>query len=364
MKFIQLNSCLSFGDAITHHTFEIDRTLREWGFETKIFSDTIDDNFHSYNYSPPDNIEKDTNFIKYSKDNENILLFHYSVYCDNVKLYKESKNKKIFEYHNITPHEYFEGYDNYLAMICSKGRQELSSLSECNMALGDSEYNRRELVAYNFDEDKTDVLPIFISFEKFSDLGINEELFNRYNDGYVNLIFVGRIAPNKKIEDIIKCFYYYNQAINRKSRLFLVGTLFLEKYNTELRNLINRLNLVDRVVLTDKVCLLDLKTYYELSDVFVCMSEHEGFCVPLLESMYFRLPILAYNSTAVPFTLGKSGILINSKKYEEIAEMINLLIEDSKMRTRIIKGEEKRLRDFDGDVIKIKLKQIIEKVIL
>jgi glycosyltransferase involved in cell wall biosynthesis len=248
-------------------------------------------------------------------------------------------------------------------MICLKGRQELSNLSDCNVAIGDSEYNRRELLEYNFDNNKTDVLPIFTSFEKFEEIGINENLFELYNDGYVNLLFVGRIAPNKKIEDIIKCFYYYNNGINYKSRLFLVGPLFLEKYDLELTNLINRLNLGNRVIFTDRVCLSDLKTYYKIADIFICMSEHEGFCVPLLESMYFNLPILAYNSTAIPFTLDKSGILINSKKYEEIAELINLIIEDSKIRNQIIKKETERLQDFDSNKTKIKLKQIIDKVI-
>jgi L-malate glycosyltransferase len=363
MRFIQLNSCLSFGDAITHHTFEIDKILRDWGFETKIFSDIIDNNFDTYKFNLPSNVENDSQYKKYLNGSDDILLFHYSVYCDNIKLYEESKNKKIFEYHNITPPKFFKGYDDYTEMICSKGRQELSKLFKCNVALGDSEYNRRELWEYNFDKCKTDVLPIFTSFEKFEDAKINEKLFEQYDDGYVNLIFVGRIAPNKKIEDVIKCFYYYNQGINQKSRLFLVGPLFLERYNTELSNLVNRLNLGNSVIFTNRVSLSDLKTYYKLSNVFVCMSEHEGFCVPLLESMYFKLPIIAYNSTAIPFTLDKSGILINSKKYDEIAEVINLIIEDSKMRNQIIKREEERLQDFTSDKIKSKLKKIIDKVI-
>jgi glycosyltransferase involved in cell wall biosynthesis len=362
MRFIQLNSTLSFGDAITHHTFQLDKILRNWGFETKIFSDIIDSNFSTFKYNLPDYVENDSHYKKYLNEDEDILLFHYSIYCDNIKFYKESKNKKIFEYHNITPSEYFKGYDSYTEMICSKGREELSKLSDCNIAIGDSEYNRRELLECNFDNCKTDVLPIFTSFEKFEEIGINEKLFKRYDDGNVNLLFVGRIAPNKKIEDIIKCFYYYN-VINKKSRLFLVGPLFLDKYNRELINLIKRFDLADRIIFTNKVSLLDLKTYYELSDVFICMSEHEGFCVPVLESMYFKLPILAFNSTAIPFTLDKSGILINSKKYAEIAELINLIIDDSKIRNQIIKRETERLQDFDSDKIKIKLKQIIDKVI-
>src|SRR5690606_4941594 len=105
MRFIQLNSCLCYGDAISHHTFEIDKTLQDWGFETKIFTNLIDDNFELYKYNLPDNIEKDMQCEKYLNNPEDILLFHYSVYCDNIKFYKESKNKKILQYHNITPSE-------------------------------------------------------------------------------------------------------------------------------------------------------------------------------------------------------------------------------------------------------------------
>ena len=363
MRFIQLNSTLCFGDAVTHHTFEIDKTLCEWGFETKIFAENIDTNFDIYKYELPDHVENDSHYKEYLNEEEDILLLHYSIYCENIEFFKRSKNKKIIEYHNITPSEYFKGYSDFLEMICFKGRQELSNLSCCNFALGDSEFNRRELIEHNFAKDKTDVLPIFLSYKKFEEVGINEDLFKKYDDGYVNLLFVGRIAPNKKIEDLIKCFYYYNQHINRKSRLILAGPLFLERYNSELKNLVNRLNLGNGVVFTNRICLSELKTYYQVSDIFLCMSEHEGFCVPLLESMYFKLPIVAYNSTAIPYTLDKSGILINSKKYEEIAELINLIIEDSKIRNQMVKKEDERLRDFDPVNIKSKLKQIIDHVI-
>jgi glycosyltransferase involved in cell wall biosynthesis len=139
--------------------------------------------------------------------------------------------------------------------------------------------------------------------------------------------------------------------------------LFLEKYNKELRDLIDQLDLGKSVIFTNKICLSDLKTYYTLSHAFLCMSEHEGFCVPLLESMYFNLPILAYNSTAIPFTLDKSGVLINTKNYDEIAELIQIIITDSKIRDQIIKKEREHLKDFEIGKNKIKLKQIIERVI-
>lgn len=363
MRVIQLNSCLCYGDAITHHTFEIDKTLKDLGFETNIFSETIDSNFHEYKFKLPKNVEYDKNFKKYIDDKECLLIYHYSVFCENINLYKESKNKKILVYHNITPPEYFTGYDDYIENICRKGRKELLHLSKCEMALGDSEYNRKELVKYGFEEDKTDVLPIFLSLGEFDKLDLNKKLIDYFNDDFVNMLFVGRVAPNKKIEDLIKTFYYYNKAINPKSRLFLVGPLFLNKYNGELQNIVNKLGLNKNITFTNRVSFSDLKTYYKLANIFISMSEHEGFCVPLLESMYFKNPIVAYNSTAIPYTLGKAGILINEKKYEEIAEIINLVVKDKPLRDRIIKNQDERLKDLELKSVKRKLKEIIEKVI-
>lgn len=363
MRIIQLNSCLSYGDAITHHTFEIDKTLTSMGFETSIFSDIIDTNFQCHDFVIPSNVEHDSNYKRYLNDTDCLLIYHYSVFCQNVDMYKHAKNKKIFEYHNITPSHFFSNYDSFTENICRMGRDELPYLCNCEIALGDSEYNRRELVEYGFNEVNTDVLPIFLPLERFDEVDANEKLLDEFDDGFVNILFVGRVAPNKKIEDIIKVFYYYNKMINPKSRLFLVGPLFLEIYNIELRNLISDLELIGSVFFTNRVALSDLKTYYQLANVFICMSEHEGFCVPLLESMYFENPIIAYNSTAIPSTLDKAGVLANEKRFDEIAEMIHIILNDEKLRSTIIKTQNERLRTFDRNNIQLKFKNIIEKVL-
>ena len=193
MRIHQLNSCLAFGDAITNHTLEIDKALREWGFETHIFSETIDDK----------NLKKicqiDKNYKKFMQSKDDVLLFHYSVYCENINLYKDSNNLKIFEYHNITPANFFRVYDEYLWQICKRGREELKSLTECNLCVGDSEYNRLELVENGFNDKKSEVLPIFLHYNEYESVELNNKLYEQFYDDYTNIIFVGRIAPNKKI---------------------------------------------------------------------------------------------------------------------------------------------------------------------
>lgn len=363
MRFIQLNSSLTFGDAITQHAFEIDNALREWGFETYIYADSIDKNFAKFGYVLPDHVDLDKHYNKFKNNREDILFYHYSHYCENVMLYKESKNKKIFEYHNITPYQYFRNYDITYEISCIRGRRELFNLHNCDFAVGDSEYNMRELLGYNFDKKNTGVLPIFTSFEKFENAKINKKIVEQFNDGSVNFLFVGRIAPNKKIEDIIKCFYYYHRFVNPHSRLFLSGPSILKKYDAELKSLVHQLDLGKSVIFTERISVSDLKTYYTLSHAFLCMSEHEGFCVPLLESMYFKLPILAYNSTAIPYTLDKSGILINKKQFAEIAELMNVVVENSQLRSQLIRKQQERLKDFSPENIKSQLKDVIDRVL-
>jgi L-malate glycosyltransferase len=353
MRVHQLNSCLAFGDAITNHTLELHKVLTKWGFDSDIFSEIISD----------DSIKKfakeDRRYYKYINNKEDILLFHYSIYCNNIGMYKSSDNIKIFEYHNITPPDFVKGYDEYLYKFCKKGRDELRNLTNCDLCIGDSEYNRRELIEHGFIEAKSEVLPIFLHYEDYDHININDVLYEKYNDGYINILFVGRVAPNKKFEDIIKTFHALKR-INKKSRLFLVGSKFLSKYDNKLINLIRNLNL-DDVYFTDRVSLSDLKTYYKLATIFLCMSEHEGFCVPLIESMYFRVPIVAYNSSAIPYTLGNSGILINDKDYLKIAELIDILSGDTRLKARIIDRQSERLNFFERINVENKMKKIIER---
>lgn len=356
MRIHQLNSCLALGDAITNHTLEIDKVLREWGFDTYMFSEIIDGKTLLKKCRP------DTNYKKYIQSKDDLLIFHYSIYSENINLFKDSDNIKIFEYHNITPPNYVYGYDDYLWQMCKRGRDELKNLTECNLSVGDSEYNRLELIKKGFDESTSDVLPIFLHYDDFASVRINEKLLEQFDDDYVNIIFVGRIVPNKKIEDVIKTFFVYNSTINPKSRLFIVGAKFLKKYDAQLSNLVNFLKL-DTVYFTDKVPLSDLKTYYELADLFLCMSEHEGFCVPLIESMYFKVPIIAYNSTAIPYTLGNAGILVNEKNHFEIAELINTVVEDKNLNNQIIMKQNKRLNNFNRTNVKRKFKNIIERAL-
>ena len=339
-RIIQINQILpsiSYGDAISNHVLEIRNILRSWGYRSEIYAQHIHPK-----------LKNDAKVYTEYKNSYcgNILLFHYSIGSEITDFVRLLPDKKILIYHNITPHSYFYGVNDTLVNLLKKGRNELGTFSnEIVLALGDSEFNRGELNDRGFMN--TGVLPIIIDFDKYAQKP-TQKIMDIFNDGHPNFLFVGRISPNKKQEDIIKTFYYYKKHIDSKARLFLVGSYEgMERYYEQLVYLIEELGLKD-VFITGKVDFKDLLAYYKLADVFISMSEHEGFCVPLLESMYFGIPIVAYNSTAIPYTLDGSGVLFNEKRYEEVAEMISFLIKNNKIKSKVIERQSDRLRKFEN----------------
>lgn len=225
------------------------------------------------------------------------------------------------------------------------------------MSLTMSEYSKGELENFGFKN--INVLPVFIDFDKYG-RHINENLLiKKMVTSGKNLIFVGRTVPNKKQEDIIKTFYFYKK-INPFSKLFLIGeTKSCPRYVAFLKDLITKLKLPD-VHITGDVSFDELIGFYRSSDIFICMSEHEGFCVPLLEAMYFKLPVIAYNSTAIPYTLGDAGVLINEKNYSGIAELIDTILIDNKLHSQIITKQNERWQEFTIEKTSSKLKKYIE----
>ena len=186
------------------------------------------------------------------------------------------------------------------------------------------------------------VVPILMDFD-FKGIDTNPVLQEMYKDDFVNLIFVGRLSPNKCQHDIIRLYGYFKKFVRERSRLFLIGKYDgFESYYTQLIRYAARLKLGD-LYLTGRVSLQELVTYYRIADVFVSMSEHEGFGVPLIESMFFGIPVVAFRAAAVPGTMGDSGILFSDKtRMIEIAELIGHLVESADFRENIVFRQKQR----------------------
>ncbi|MBI2667501.1 glycosyltransferase [Candidatus Woesearchaeota archaeon] len=337
------------GDSISNYLLEIRNLLIEQGFESYIYVENKD--FFSY-------FIKDYRDCKPKKDD--IIILHATIGSNITTFFKNLRCKKIMIYHNHTPAEFFRDINNENFRLLNSYNEDLKSLiNHVDYVISDSEFNKQDLEKIGFKDIK--VSPIFINFNRFNDM--NNYIFNKFNDNYINIIHVGRIIPNKKIEDIIKIFYYYKNFINSKSRLFLIGSISSDakRYYNALTKYINKLNLKD-VYFLGNINNKDLTAYYKLSNIFLHMSEHEGMGLPLIEAMYFNIPIIAFNSTAIPYTLGDSGILINYKYHKKIAELVNIILNNMGLKDKIIKIQRDRLKFFDTENLKEQFLQHIINV--
>ncbi|MBN1487933.1 MAG: glycosyltransferase [Anaerolineae bacterium] len=340
MRIYQLTNGMMYGDAISNHVLEIDARLRAWGHTTAIFSGYVAPEMEG-------KVRPDKDYVAHLNDADSLLIFHYSVYNPNVRLFQTTRARRLLIYHNITPARFFYKWDTGIAAQCDIGRQILRQLADCEFALGDSDFNRQELIAAGFSPEKTGVLPIFLTTDFFESCAPDPGLKSSLREsGDVNWLTVGRVVPNKALEDVIRVFYIYNQYINPASKLYIVGSQYVKFYVEQLKVLVADLGLHDQVVFTGRVSDADLVAYYQAADLYLCASYHEGFCVPLIESMYFGVPVLARKSTAVPETLGHAGVLFTELGYEAVAEMAHLLVEDQALRQRVIARQKARLDEL------------------
>ncbi len=273
----------------------------------------------------------------------NVMVYHFSVCCPITAYFASAPDRKVMRYHNITPASFFAGIAEEVYYITKKGRRELAQLANVvELALPVSDYNGRELRESGYRAVET--APLVVDYDAFA-AAPDASVLRRYDDGWTNLLFVGRLSPNKKQEDLIRMFYHYKR-INPRSRLFLVGAARqVPRYREVLGTLVERLGLSD-VVITGGVSHAALVAYYKLASAFVCMSEHEGFCVPLVEAMRFDVPVVAYDSSAVADTLGGTGVLVREKRHEAIAELVHCLVEDTALREEIVAKQRRRVEEY------------------
>ena len=328
------------------------KILKKSGYDTVIYAENIDKRLSS--------IVKKIEELK-NVDKEDLIIYHKSTGTKLSFELQKFKCKIVMRYHNITPGFYFQKYSKKLFNIVEYGREGLEYASKhIDYSLADSSYNMQELVDLNYKN--VEVLPILISFDDYAKTP-DKKTIEKYNDGITNILFVGRIAPNKVQEDVIKSFYYYKKYVNQNSRLIFVGNeKGFENYLDLLRGFVDELKLED-IIFTGHIKFEEILAYYKIADLFLCMSEHEGFCVPLVVSMYFGVPILAYNSSAIGETLGGSGVLVKEKNYFVISELMDRIITDTILRDNIIEKQYERLKDFALEKSEKQFLEAIEKII-
>lgn len=352
MEIHQFATSLTYGDAISDELLEIQKALRKKGYKSEIFTRFYEPRMAKYAID----------FKEYTKfsSSSNVVIFHFSIGSPVSKMFFRIPDRRIMIYHNITPYEFFLDYHRILSRECYKGRLEIKLfVGKVDLALGDSEFNRRELESLGYAD--TGVLPLLIDFSKFD--GKTDPVVRRiYDNGKFTILFVGRVIPNKKFEDVIKSFSMYKKYFNPESQLLLVGDFRgMERYLVALEKLVDELELSD-VHFTGRVDFDELLACFRLADVYLSMSEHEGFGVPLIESFYLGLPVVAYAAGAVEDTMNGGGILIHEKDFAKIAVLLDKLHKDEAFRKKVVLSQKKALQKFSWENVSQILLSHIQKV--
>jgi glycosyltransferase involved in cell wall biosynthesis len=270
---------------------------------------------------------------------------------------------RVLHYHNVTPARFFAPFDAGLARVAAAARTELADLAgRVDLAVGDSEYNRRELDSLGFR--RTGVVPILLDLERLTGAPRVPALEWMLQDGLTNILFVGRIAPNKRLEDHIRLAEHYMRYVDAFYRFIFVGRYdVVPGYYESVRAMMATYRMVpERFWFTGPVPDRELAAYYRNAHAYVSLSEHEGFCVPLVEAMAMDVPVLAYADAAVPETLGGAGVSFRPKDLEFAAELLGGLIYDAPFRQGVLAGQRTRVRDFGRGRVEPALRHMLEIV--
>ena len=334
MRVDQLVPAFHRGDAIGDEAWELRRFFRAEGRDSEI-----------YCLSRDRGLENDSRlFESFPRPSaSDVTILHYALPSPLSAALAGLPSRKVLIYHNITPASFFEGVNPEFARVARLGREELASLAPAmDVSLADSEYNRLELEALGFRD--THVFPLFVDFARY-DRPENALLRDLYRDDRTNILFVGRIAPNKRIEHLVKTVFYYKKYISPLVRLMVVG-----KTNTFPAYFATVSRMADEFYLKPEEVLFfghipddEMYALYRASDVFLSLSEHEGFCLPLVESMIFDLPVVALAAAAVPYTLGGAGLLLREFRPDRTAETVHQAAKDPALRVQLIESGRREL---------------------
>jgi len=342
----QILATLGYGDAIGHEVLGIQRALRSAGFESEIIVETADPRLEDLTIDYRDIVD--------DVAADDLLIHHFSIGSRASRTAFALPCRMALVYHNITPPEYYVGVHDQLVRQCYHGRRELLAYrSRVDLAIGDSEFNRSELEARGFAP--TGVLHVVPDFSHL-DVEPDARILAAYDDDWTNILFVGRVVPNKRPDNIIRFFHAYKTLYNSRSRLLLAGAYSgFESYLAQLHALIASLGTQD-VHLLGQVSDEELTALYDVADLFLCASEHEGFCVPLVESFYKQVPVLAYAATAVPATMDGAGVLYETREPARVASLIHGVLSDGSLVDDLVAGQDDalarlRARDFDRTLL-------------
>jgi len=338
------------GDAVGDNARAIRGVIRRQGHQSDIFALSIDDALTG-DVRPWGNVDARQG---------DVTILHFAMPSPMTAALATLPGTRVLCYHNVTPPSFFAPFDPAIAALTARGRSELARLVDSvDLALGVSEYNRRELEDFGFAP--TGVMPLLVDTARLTGAPPVPALERMLQDGLVNILFVGRLAPNKKIEDHIRLAEQYKRYVDVYYRFIFVGRYdAVPRYYDAIRGLVSEYRMLsDRFWFPGPASNAELAAYYRNAHAYVSLSEHEGFCVPLVEAMSMDVPVLAYGAAAVPETLGGAGVCFTPKDLEFAAELLGALVYDLPFRRQVVEGQRERVKAFSPDVIEPQIRQAL-----
>ena len=353
-----VTSHLQGGDAVSNDVVGMASALARRGFDARVYSESSE--------LTDTEVFKVSSIHEFLKDPADLVVYHYSIGWEpGLELLRTAKCRTAIKYHNVTPPESFAGVSPWHEERCRTGLEELKEVVRvgCDLYLADSGYNRDDLVAEGVPYDYCLVVPPFHHIDELQFVEADTETLDKYRDGRTNILMVGRVSPHKGHEALMKAFAAYHHDQDPESRLIIVGKeeAAFEIYSRRLRELANFFAINDAVLFTGGVSLSELKAYYLLARVFAIASEHEGFCVPVVEAMSLTVPIVAYASTAIPDTVGDAGIVLDQRDPQLMAEAIDRLVKDEALNFEFgLLGRQRYEEHFTTQKIEAELFRAVE----
>ncbi len=345
----QFHPSLAPGDATSNYVFALRDRFRSWGYRSEAFA--VEAKPGTVDVLPYRRLFRELT-------DDDLLVLHFSIGSEAFTSLVKAPGRKVLVYHNVTPPEFFEGINPHAARFTRLGRLQLRSLArDVPLAIGVSEFNRRDLEAAGFA--RTATVPLLVDWRKY-DVAADPAVLERFGDGATNLLFVGRIAPNKRQDELVRLLAYARRCVDPATRLLLVGAYRDQpQYHGRVSALASSLGLDGAVVFTGPVTDAELAAYYGVATAFVSLSEHEGFAMPILEAFRFGVPVVALDAAAVGETAAGAALLFAEKDHAAIAETVELLRERSALRERLIQAGRERLRAFDAERVAARTKEVL-----
>lgn len=347
----QFHPILTTGDAMSDHVFALRSRFRAWGYASEAFC-----------VEAKGEVAAETRSYRElfrGMAPDDLLVLHFSMGHEVYDQLAKLRVRRALVFHNITPPQFFVGVNPHAAAYARLGYRQLKALGpKIDMAIGVSEFDRRALIEAGYAHTAT--VPILIDWSRL-DVEPSEAVRGLLHGIKTKLLFVGRISPNKRQDDLIRMLAYYRRCIDPDAILILVGSHRDQpEYYARLRALAESLGLTGAVRFTGGVTTAELVAYYREASCFVSLSEHEGFGVPLLEAMYLGTPVVAFDAAAVGETVGRAGVLLRRKDLAEAAEACAVVSEDVGWRQRLVDAGHERVKAFDPQAVAERTREVLD----